>query len=98
VSQNWKNRPDGSKYLDSVYEELGNQSSPIDSRHILTDKISQLKQSMDLETMQAPAAVSGLKLTADRIDVLDLNHQDRIHDRQLYTYDGGTWTTQVLIP
>ncbi|MBQ61825.1 MAG: hypothetical protein CMQ19_07095 [Gammaproteobacteria bacterium] len=98
VIQNWQNRPDGSKYLDSAYEELGSQSSPIDSRDILTDKISQLKQSTNHEKMQAPAMVSGLKLTANRIDILDLNHQDRIHDRQLCTYDDGAWTSQVLIP
>ncbi len=98
VKSNWLHRPTGSKYLDYVYEELGNQSSIIDSRDILTDKINQLKKDLDAMSMQAPPMVAGVELIADRIDVLDLNNQDRIHDRRLYTYDGDTWTSQVLIP
>lgn len=98
VGSNWQRRPTGSKYLDYVYEELGNQSSIIDSRKVLTDKINQLKQDQDAENMQSPPMVAGIELVADRIDLLDLNHQDRIHDRRLYTYEGGTWSSQVLIP
>ncbi|MCZ6503881.1 MAG: pyridoxamine 5'-phosphate oxidase family protein [Gammaproteobacteria bacterium] len=98
VKSNWLRRPTGSKYLDYVYEELGNQSSIIDSRDILTDKINQLKKDLDAQSMQSPPMVAGIELIADRIDVLDLNNQDRIHDRRLYTYDGGTWTSRVLIP
>ena len=98
VKSNWLRRPTGSKYLDYVYEELGNQSSIIDSRDILTDKIKQLKEDLDAMSMQSPPMVAGIELIADRIDVLDLNHQDRIHDRRLYTRDGDTWTSQILIP
>lgn len=98
VKSNWQRRPTGSKYLDYVYEELGKQSSMIDSRDILMHKVSQLKQDRDAESMQAPPMVTGIQLIADRVDVLDLNSQDRIHDRRLYTYIGDTWTSQVLIP
>lgn len=98
VKSNWQRRPTGSKFLDYVYEELGNQSSMIDSRDILMNKISQLKRDLDAESMQSPPMIAGIELIADRIDVLDLNNQDRIHDRHLHTYTDGTWTSQVLIP
>lgn len=98
VKSNWQRRPTGSKYLDYVYEELGNQSSIIDSRDVLNVKVNQLKQEHDAENMKSPPMVAGIELVADSIDVLDLNHQDRIHDRRLYTYDGNTWSSQVLIP
>ena len=98
VKSNWQHRPDSSKYLDYVYEELGNQSSIIDSRDTLTDKVNQLKEDLDTMSMQAPPMAAGIELIADRIDVLDLNNQDRIHDRRLYTYDGDAWSSRVLIP
>jgi pyridoxamine 5'-phosphate oxidase len=98
VKSNWQRRPTGSKYLDYVYEELGSQSSTIESREILTNKIQQLKQDRDAEGLQSPPMVAGIELVADRIDLLDLNNLDRIHDRRLYTFDGGAWRSEVLIP
>ena len=98
VKSNWQRRPTGSKYLDYVYEELGSQSSIIASRGILNEKINEIKRERHPQSMQAPPMVAGIELNADRIDMLDLNHQDRVHDRRLYTLQGNTWTSQVLIP
>ena len=35
---------------------------------------------------------------ATRIESLDLSSEDRIHDRQLHRFDGGSWTSEILIP
>lgn len=98
VMSNWQRRPIGSKYLDYVYEELGAQSSVIDSRQMLTDKINQLKNHLDADMMQAPSLVAGIEIVADRIEILDLNKEDRIHDRQVHTFDGSEWSSVTLIP
>ncbi len=98
VKSNWQRRPIGSKYLDNVYETLGNQSSVIASRKILIDKIATLRETLDPDEMVAPDQVAGIELVADRIEMLDLSKEDRIHDRQLFLYDGKAWHSETLIP
>lgn len=98
VRTNWQRRPIGSKYLDYVYEELGAQSTVIDSRQVLTDKIAQLKNDMEADELQAPSQVAGIEIIADRIEILDLNKEDRIHERQIHTFDGSNWSFETLIP
>jgi pyridoxamine 5'-phosphate oxidase len=98
VKMNWRRRPIGSKYLDYVYEQLGAQSTPINSRQVLTDKIKQLKSELPADDMKPPSLVAGIEIIADRIEMLDLNMEDRIHDRQIHTFDGRQWTSETLIP
>jgi pyridoxamine 5'-phosphate oxidase len=98
VKSNWHRRPIGSKYLDHVYEQLGAQSTPINSRQLLTDKIKQLKSELPADDMKPPSLVAGIQIIADRIEMLDLNKEDRIHDRQIHTFDGSEWTSETLIP
>ncbi len=98
VRTNWQRRPIGSKYLDYLYESLGDQSSPIASRDVLTRSIGELKQTLDPDAMQAPSLVAGVELIAGKIEILDLNKEDRIHDRRLFTFTGSRWEAQVLIP
>ncbi|MCB1643922.1 MAG: pyridoxamine 5'-phosphate oxidase family protein [Pseudomonadales bacterium] len=98
VRTNWYRRPKGSKLLDYVYQEMGDQSSEIESRQILVDKINQLKADHSIDEMEPPAQVAGIELIADRIEMLDLNREDRIHDRQLYRLEDGKWSRTTLIP
>ncbi len=98
VKSNWQRRPIGSKYLDNVYETLGDQSSVIPSRKILTDKIAELKKTLDPDQMVVPKQVAGIELIANRIEMLDLSMEDRIHDRQVFHYDGKEWHSETLIP
>lgn len=98
VKTNWHRRPLGSKYLDYVYERLGPQSSFIDSRATLIESIRQVKETWQAEDMEPPDTVAGVDLVAERIEMLDLNREERIHDRQLFTLENGTWTSRVLIP
>lgn len=98
VKTNWHRRPLGSKYLDYVYEQLAPQSSHIDSRSTLINAVNEIKKDWDGQEMQPPDTVAGIELVAERIDMLDLNRKDRIHDRQLFTLEKGTWTSRVLVP
>ncbi|MEX2488959.1 MAG: pyridoxamine 5'-phosphate oxidase family protein [Pseudomonadales bacterium] len=98
VKTNWHRRPLGSKYLDYVYGQLGPQSSFIESRATLLEAVKQIKETWRGKDMEPPDTVAGVELVAECIEVLDLNREERIHDRQLYTLVKGTWTSRVLVP
>ncbi len=98
VRDSWQRRPRGSKYLDILYESTQSQSSTIESRSALIDRIQQIREQENIDEMEAPSKVTGIELVADRIEVLDLNHQDRIHDRQRFTLQGSDWIAEFLVP
>lgn len=98
VKQNWQRRPRGSKYLDILYEDTADQSSLIDSRQALVTEINRIKSEYKVDDMDAPDKVAGIELVSDRIEMLDLNREDRIHDRQLFSRAGDEWTAQILVP
>lgn len=94
----WQRRPQGSKYLDYVYQEMAHQSSEIVSRDLLVAELGRLKSTYKSDDMQAPEAVTGVELIARQIDMLDLNREDRIHDRRLFELQDGNWQARVLVP
>ena len=98
VNVNWLRQPQGSKYLDYVYQEMAPQSSKLNNRQQLVEEVQRLKQVYKIDEMHAPTAVGGVQLVASRIEMLDLNRDDRIHDRQLFTFADGQWAAQVLVP
>lgn len=98
VKSNWFRRPRGSKQLDYVYKEFAPQSSEISNREILVDEITRIKQVYKPDDMLPPDEATGVELTANRIEMLDLNREDRIHDRRLFSYDNDTWEQRFLIP
>jgi pyridoxamine 5'-phosphate oxidase len=98
ITENWGRRPSGSKYLDLSYQHLGPQSSVIDSRQQLIETISQLKSDNREDDLTTPASATGVVLTAQTIECLDLNNLDRIHDRRLYTRIGSEWQEEILLP
>jgi pyridoxamine 5'-phosphate oxidase len=98
VKSNWFRRPRGSKQLDYVYKEFAPQSSEIASRDVLVDEINRIKHSYKPDDMLPPDEATGVELIADRIEMLDLNREDRIHDRRVFLHDGATWQQKFLIP
>lgn len=98
VKRNWQRRPTGSKLLDLLYERKRDQSSPIDSREALVDDIREIRQSVKVDSIEAPEKVAGIELVAETIEMLDLNREDRIYDRRLFTLTGSGWSTQYLVP
>jgi len=98
VKRNWLRRPRGSKYLDLLYEHTTDQSSFIESRQHLVDHISRIRAEYNVDEIEAPNKVAGLELIAERVEMLDLNREDRIHDRQLFILTGGGWSAKVMIP
>ena len=98
VAQNWQHRPKGSKYLDLLYESSLDQSTELRSRDELENEIAKVREAHDLATISAPTKASGAALLADRIEMLDLNREDAIHDRRLFKKYDGQWTARVMVP
>ena len=98
VRQSWRRRPTGSKYLDVFYEFTADQSSEYESREMLVQEIHRIRDEFNEDEMEAPTKVAGVLLVATRIEMLDLNREDRIHDRQLYVLEEGGWTSKTLVP
>ena len=48
--------------------------------------------------MQPPSKVAGMKLTASQIELLDLNHDDRIHSRRRFNFVNNDWLVTELVP
>lgn len=98
IETNWRRRPAGSKYLDHAYESLGSQSSPIDSRNTIVAHVEAHRAREPEEQLSAPESATGIILRPAVIECLDLNNQDRIHDRQRHELIDGIWQTTQLIP
>ena len=98
VKTNWFRRPQGSKRLDYVYKEFAPQSSEIESREVLTNEIGRIKSVYKPDDMTPPDSATGIELIATRIEMLDLNREDRIHDRRVFNYDGNDWQQTFIIP
>ena len=97
VKANWFRRPRGSKQLDYVYKEFAAQSSEVASRQVLVDEINRIKQTYKPDDMLPPDEATGVELIANRVEMLDLNREDRIHDRRGF-HDGSSWEQKFLIP
>ena len=102
VKDQWQAKPAGAKYMDFLYQERP-QSREIESRETLVEKIEEIKQNkldsdLEVNSLEAPKEVSGVELSANKIELLDLNNQDRIHDRRCFQLKNKIWQTQVLVP
>lgn len=98
IKTNWMRRPLGSKLLDHVYQSMSAQSSEIGSRDQLVAEITRLRKNHKVDDMPAPEGVGGIALIATRIEMLDLNSDDRIHDRQIFRLHESNWQATVMVP
>ena len=70
----------------------------MDNRQDLLDEIEQIKSTQTIAEMVPPDEVTGVELVASKIEMLDLNSEDRIHDRRLFTLLDDGWHAQVMVP
>ncbi|MBD3648229.1 MAG: hypothetical protein HUJ31_12440, partial [Pseudomonadales bacterium] len=64
----------------------------------LVEAINEIRETWRGKDMQPPEMVAGVELVAKTIEMLDLNREDRIHDRQLFTLKGKSWQSKTMIP
>ncbi|MBL6690858.1 MAG: pyridoxamine 5'-phosphate oxidase family protein [Pseudomonadales bacterium] len=98
IESNWHRRPVGSKYLDYSYERLAPQSSELEARDSLVQFVRGLKDEIDEDDMSTPEQAAGILLRANAVECLDLNSPERLHDRNRYTLENGSWQQTVLMP
>ncbi len=98
IENNWHRRPAGSKYLDHSYERFAPQSSELEDRNSLVKFVRGLRDELDEDDMRTPDEAAGILLRATVIECLDLNSQERLHDRARYLLKDGNWQKTVLMP
>ena len=95
VAESWQLRPDAPKHLDWLYTRVQAQGSPVDSREGLLEMLASLPLP---EPLVAPDTARGVFLLPERIERLDLNQENGVHDRRRYTLGNPTWREEVLVP
>lgn len=88
----WETRPRASQ----VAATTSHQSQPIESRAELERRYAEVDASAG-ESLPRPPRWGGYRLVPDRVEFW-AHHDDRLHDRLLYTRGGTRWTTTVLQP
>ena len=95
VQDSWHLRPEAPKRMDWFYEHHGVQSSAIQSREVLLEKLATL----DLpDPMTPPDNARGLLLKPYQVERLDLNQTNGVHDRQLFELIADSWRSSTLVP
>lgn len=73
------------------------QSSPVESRAVLEDRVRDLQKEYDGRDVPRPPHWSGFRLAPSRIEFWT-DRPDRLHDRQLFDRDGDGWRETRLQP
>ena len=91
VRASWQLRPSIPKRMDWLYEDHP-QSSAVNARHELVDLLA------GPDPDAAPESAVGFRLVAETIERLDLATPEGVHDRRRYTFDGQSWSEEILVP
>ena len=94
IAESWQLRPDVPKRMDWLYQQRP-QSSEIRDREDLLNSLENINPHVPLA---APEGARGLLLLPDKIERLDLNQANGVHDRTRYVLDTGRWLEHTLIP
>jgi pyridoxamine 5'-phosphate oxidase len=95
-------RPWRAKVWDWLYEEMP-ESTPVPDRNSFVARFESL--SSELERLfgsldqVGPAPGAGLlRLQVRRVDVQEIDDEQRLHDRRLFVHDGDQWSQLLLVP
>jgi pyridoxamine 5'-phosphate oxidase len=98
VTAYWEMKVHESRLLDLYYERVQAQSSAVASREAFLSGIEALRgQHPTPEAVPRPPLLRGIYLVPFRIEAWH-GSPDRLHDRHLFTRDGGGWREQILVP
>ena len=62
------------------------------------DLLAQLELAPKPEPLVAPPGARGLIIRPQKIERLDLNQANGVHDRCCYSLHAGEWTQETLVP
>ena len=90
----FKTRP----YLSQIGAAASEQSKPIEDRNALEDKFNTFQQHFpEGSTVPKPEAWGGFLISPETFEFWQ-GRSGRLHDRIIYTIDGGEWVTKRLQP
>lgn len=89
----WKTRPRGSQ----IAAWASRQSEPLRSRDELVGQFERIRRKYDGRPVPRPPFWSGFRLVPERIEFWS-GHDDRLHERELFTKTGDGWQKTLLCP
>ena len=94
IAESWQLRPDVPKWRGGLEGRLP-QGGVGNSRE---DLLNALENTNPPTPLVAPEGARGLLLVPEKIERLDLNQANGVHDRTQYELDAGRWLEHTLIP
>jgi pyridoxamine 5'-phosphate oxidase len=73
------------------------QSRPLDSRETFERRFEEAKARFEGQEVPRPAGWAGYRVVPDRIEFWTAR-EHRLHERRLFTREGGGWTEGLLYP
>ena len=73
------------------------QSRPLPDRATFEARFAEMQARFEGQDVPRPPRWSGWRVTPDRIEFWQ-DREHRLHERNLYVRDGGTWTKGLLYP
>ncbi len=73
------------------------QSRPLEDRAVFVERYRAAQERFEGQEVDRPPHWTGFTLAPERIEFW-LNRDNRLHDRRVFTRDGGGWTSTLLYP
>ncbi len=89
----FQSRPRGSR----IGAWASDQSRPVPDRATLEARVTQFQQKYPGDDVPLPPFWGGFRLRPERIEFWQ-GKLDRLHDRLMYTLEGGAWSVERLYP
>jgi pyridoxamine 5'-phosphate oxidase len=98
LEEYWRLKVHTSRLLDVYYEAQGPQSSEVPSRAAFLAGIDGLRSRYpEPDAVPRPEGLRGVYLRPERVEIWR-GSPDRLHDRRIFTRQGGSWAERVLVP
>ncbi len=76
---------------------VANQSTPVPGREYLEDRMAEIARRYPDDTVPRPTTWVGYRVVPDSVEYWQ-GRESRLHDRLLYTREGGGWKIVRLAP